>query len=372
LFPSISPSLNLMALKGTPREVPFSYPVVWQLGNICFYDRITGMIVDDMTIHVQAGNGGRGIVSFNKNKGALGPTGGRGGNGGNIYFIGISDLGALNSLRNQKVFKAEDGKNGRHQLNDGTAGKDLVIKVPIGTVIHNLDTHTDHEIINIGEQILVAKGGHGGKGNFLFRGPHSTSPRRFQYGLPGEKFNIRLELKMIADVGIIGLPNAGKSSLINELTQANSRVANYPFTTLEPHLGVFYDLILADIPGLIEGASAGKGLGIKFLRHIERTRILFHLVSAESESPVKDYRAVRKELSAYNKLMLKKDEYLFLSKTDMMDKKDIKNKLAKLKKLNKNVLALSIHDFESIQKVNKILREIQKLRINILNKKSLT
>ena len=177
---------------------------------------------------------------------------------------------------------------------------------------------------------------------------------------------------MIADVGIIGLPNAGKSSLINELTQANSRVANYPFTTLEPALGDFYGLIVADIPGLIEGASAGKGLGIKFLRHIERTRILFHLVSAESESPVKDYRAVRKELSAYNKLMLKKDEYLFLSKTDMMDKKDIKNKLAKLKKLNKNVLALSIHDFESIQKVNKILREIQKLRINILNKKSLT
>lgn len=348
------------------------------------------MIVDDLTIRIEAGDGGRGIIAFNKNKGALGPTGGRGGNGGNIYFIGISDLGALNSLRNQKVFKAEDGKNGRHQLNDGTAGEDLIIKVPIGTVIHNLDTHidpvrsksslggtadhaskagrtsngVDHEIINIGERILVAKGGHGGKGNFLFRGPHNTSPRRFQEGLPGEKFNIRLELKMIADVGIIGLPNAGKSSLINELTLANSRVANYPFTTLEPHLGVFYDLILADIPGLIEGASDGRGLGIKFLRHIERTRILFHLVSAESEKPVSDYKTVRKELGRYSKSMLKKDEYLFLSKTDMVEAKDVKNTLAKLKKLNKNVLAMSIHDFDSIQAVNKILQKIQKQKSN--------
>jgi len=318
------------------------------------------MIVDDLIIKIEAGDGGRGIVAFNKNKGALGPTGGRGGNGGNIYFIGISDLGALNSLRNQKVFKAEDGKNGRHQLNDGTAGEDLIIKVPIGTVIHNLDTHIDHEIINIGEQIIIAKGGHGGKGNFLFRGPHATSPRRFQEGLPGQKFNIRLELKMIADVGIIGLPNAGKSSLINELTLANSRVANYPFTTLEPHLGVFYDLILADIPGLIEGASGGKGLGIKFLRHIERTRILFHLVSAESEKPVSDYKTVRKELGRYSKSMLKKDEYLFLSKTDMVEAKNLKNTLTKLKKLNKNALALSIHDFDSIQAVKKILQKIQK------------
>ncbi len=323
------------------------------------------MIVDDLTIRIEAGDGGRGIVAFNKNKGALGPTGGRGGNGGNIYFVGISDLGALNSLRNQKVFKAGDGKNGRHQLNDGTAGEDLIIKVPIGTVIHNLDTDVDHEIINIGEQILAAKGGHGGKGNFLFRGPHATSPRRFQEGLSGQKFNIRLELKMIADVGIIGLPNAGKSSLINELTRAESRVANYPFTTLEPHLGVFYDLILADIPGLIEGASGGKGLGIKFLRHIERTRILFHLVSTESKSPVKDYKTVRKELSKYNKAMLKKNEYLFLSKTDMTDAKNVKKKLVKLKKLNKNIMPLSIHDFDSIQAVKKILQKIQKQKLVI-------
>ena len=316
------------------------------------------MIIDDLTIRIQAGKGGDGIIAFNKNKGAQGPTGGRGGNGGNILFIGVSDLGALNTLRNAKVFKAEDGKNGRHQLNDGTAGEDLIIKVPVGTVLHNLDNGTEQEIVKIGEQVLVAKGGHGGKGNFLFRGPHATSPKRFQEGLPGEQFNIRLELKMIADIGIIGLPNVGKSSLLNELTKAKSKVANYHFTTLEPHLGVYYDLILADIPGLIEGASEGKGLGVKFLRHIERTRVLFHIVSAESEDPAKDYKAIRKELGAYNKSLLEKDEYLFLSKTDMTDSATIKKKLTKLKKLNKNASVFSIHDMDAVVSVQKILNKI--------------
>ena len=317
-------------------------------------------MIIDITIRIQAGKGGDGIIAFNKNKGDKGPTGGRGGNGGNISFMGVSDLGALNALRNAKVFKAEDGKNGRHQLNDGTAGEDLTIKVPVGTVIHNLTTNISQEIVKVGEQILIAKGGHGGKGNFLFRGPHATSPKRFQEGLPGEQFNIHLELKMIADVGIIGLPNVGKSSLLNELTKAKSKVANYHFTTLEPHLGVYYDLILADIPGLIEGASEGKGLGVKFLRHIERTRVLFHLISAESEDPVKDYKAIRKELGAYNKSLLEKDEYLFLSKTDMTDTATIKKKLAKLKKLNKNASVLSIHDIDAITSVQKILNKIAK------------
>ena len=316
------------------------------------------MIIDDLTIKIKAGKGGNGIIAFNKNKGALGPTGGRGGNGGDIYFIGVSDLGALNALRNTKVFHAEDGKNGRHQLNDGTAGEDMIIQIPVGTVIHNLTTGTSQEIVKAGEQILAAKGGHGGKGNFLFRGPHSTSPMRFQEGLPGEQFNIRLELKMIADVGLIGLPNVGKSSLLNELTKAKSKVANYHFTTLEPHLGSYYGLILADIPGLIEGASEGKGLGVKFLRHIERTRVLFHLVSAESEDPVKDYKSIRNELGAYNKALLEKDEYLFLSKTDLLDAKIIKGKLAKLKKLNKKAVVLSIHDVNAIDLVQKILNKI--------------
>ena len=316
------------------------------------------MLVDEITIRIEAGKGGDGIVSFNKNKMTLGPSGGSGGLGGSVYLIGVSDLGALNSLRNQKVFKAEGGQRGRHQLNDGADGEDLTIRVPVGTVVYNLTTGADHEIVQIGEQFLVAKGGRGGKGNFHFRGPEHTSPTKFQKGLSGEIFNIRLELKMIADVGLIGLPNAGKSSLINELTRANSKVANYPFTTLEPHLGVYYDLILADIPGLIEGASEGKGLGIKFLRHVERTKVLFHLVSAESADPVTDYKAIRNELGTYNKSMLKKEEYLFLSKTDLVDATAAKKQLAKLKKLNKNVAMLSIHDLEAISLVQKILNKI--------------
>src|SRR3989344_5869673 len=223
---------------------------------------------------------------------SLGPTGTRGGNGGSIYFEGVSDLGALGQFRFKKKLEAENGAPGRGQFRDGEAGEDLILKVPVGTVIHNLTTEKDTEITKTRERVLVAKGGFGGKGNFHFRSSTNTTPKQFQPGLPGERFDFRLELKLIADVGLVGLPNAGKSALLNELTMAKAKVANYPFTTLEPNLGVYYDLILADIPGLIEGASAGKGLGIKFLRHIERTKILFHLVSAESENPLKDYYAV--------------------------------------------------------------------------------
>ena len=274
--------------------------------------------------------------------------------------MGVSDLGALNRLRNRKVFEAEDGFNGRRQLNDGTRGQDLIINVPVGTVIHNLTTKSDQEIIKIGEQLLAASGGHGGKGNFHFRGPRNTSPMQFQLGLPGQEFEIRLELKMIADFGIIGLPNAGKSSLLNALTNAKSKVANYHFTTLEPHLGIYYELILADLPGLIEGASIGKGLGVKFLRHIERTRILFHLISDESETPVEDYRTIRQELGSYNKDLLKKDEFLFLTKSDLFDEKTTKTKLAQLKKLNPKAIPLSINDPATLTAVKKILNTIIK------------
>lgn len=311
------------------------------------------MLIDDVTIKVRAGNGGKGAVAFNKNLMSLGPTGGSGGNGGSVYFECVSDLNSLSQFRYKKDIKAKDGENGKDQFNDGADGADLVLKVPMGTVIQKT-----REILKIGERILVAKGGHGGKGNFLFRSPKLTTPKRFQEGLQGEEFALRLELKLIADVGLIGLPNAGKSSLLNELTEAKSKVANYAFTTLEPNLGVYYNLILADIPGLIEGASLGKGLGIKFLRHIERTKILFHLISAESENPAQDYKTVRGELKAYNTEMMKKKEYLFLSKSDMVSTGEVKKKLAVLRKLNKNTIPISIHDWDSLEKVKKILNKI--------------
>lgn len=317
------------------------------------------MLIDDVTIKVEAGNGGRGAVAFNKNLMSLGPAGGSGGKGGGIYFEGVSDLNALGQFRYKKDIKAKDGAIGRSQFRDGPDGGDLVLRVPVGTVIKKIETDKAEEVLKIGEKILVAKGGLGGKGNFHFRSPRNTSPKQFQKGLPGERFTLRLELKLIADVGLIGLPNAGKSSLLNELTKAKSKVANYPFTTLEPNLGAYYELILADIPGLIEGASAGKGLGVKFLRHIERTKILFHLISAESEDPAKDYQIIKKELETYNKGLIKKPEYIFLTKSDTSSAKEIKNKIAILKKINKKVFPISIYDQDSLEKVRGILNEIK-------------
>jgi len=290
---------------------------------------------------------------------ALGPTGGAGGHGGNVVAVGISDIGALNQFRFKKEFAAENGREGRGQFRDGHDGADLVLKLPVGTVIHNLTTGEDTSLEKVGEKVILAKGGLGGRGNFYFRSAHNTSPKRFQPGLPGESFKFRFELKLIADVGFVGLPNAGKSSMLNELTKAQSKVANYPFTTLEPNLGVRYGLILADIPGLIEGSSTGKGLGMKFLRHIERTRILFHFVSSESLDPAKDYRIIRHELGEHNKELLEKPEYLFLSKSDLFEKKELKEKLGILKKFNPNAIAISIADDASMEKVEKILNKIE-------------
>jgi len=209
--------------------------------------------------------------------------------------------------------------------------------------------------------VLVARGGKGGKGNFHFKSSRNTTPKEFQPGLPGERFEIRLELKLIADVGLIGLPNVGKSSWLNTLTNAKSKVANYQFTTLEPHLGVYYELILADIPGLIEGAAEGKGLGIKFLRHIERTRTLFHFVSAESEHPETDYKTVRKELKAYNPELVAKEEFVFLSKKDLVPESEAAKKAKNLsKKIGKDVIPVSVISDEDISRVETMLNVIKK------------
>src|SRR3990167_1451120 len=317
------------------------------------------MLIDEVKIKVIAGHGGRGASAFNRVVMSLGPVGGSGGRGGGICAEGVSDLSALGQFRHKKVFSAENGMNGRDQFRDGNDGKDLILKVPVGTVLHNISLKNDLEVSKIGERLLLAKGGNGGKGNYHFRSPTNTSPTEFQWGLPGEEFEFLLELKLIADVGFVGFPNVGKSSLLNALTRASSKVANYPFTTLEPNLGVYYELILADIPGLIEGSSKGRGLGIKFLKHVERTKILFHFIPAESTSPTKDYRVVKKELSKYSKDLAKKPEYLFLSKSDMVSPAEIKKKLTVLKKINKKVIAISIHDIDSLEKVKSILNKIQ-------------
>lgn len=316
------------------------------------------MLIDDVIINVRAGKGGDGIVSFNKAKMSLGPTGGSGGAGGSVHLEGISNLDALSQFRFHKDLAADDGHDGKIRLNDGATGKDLILKVPVGTVIHDLTYGRTREIVEVGQRVLVAKGGRGGKGNFLFRSSTNTTPKEFEYGAAGDKAELRLELKLIADVGLIGLPNAGKSSLLNELTNASAKVANYPFTTLEPNLGVYYNLILADIPGLIEEASAGKGLGTKFLRHIERTRVLCHLISAESADPARNYRVIREELEKHNPALLKKKECVLLSKSDILDAREIEEKLALLKKINSSAMAVSIHDSDSLVRLKELLNAL--------------
>ena len=318
------------------------------------------MLIDDITIRVKGGHGGQGAVAFDRNKFGQGPTGGSGGNGGSVYLEGVADIGALRRFHQAKDWPAEDGRAGRGQFRDGHRGEDVVLQVPVGTVVHNLTTGFDREILKIGERLLVAKGGLGGKGNFHFRSSVNTTPEESQPGLPGDKFNLRLELKLIADIGFIGLPNIGKSTLINALTNAESKVANYQFTTLDPHLGAYYDLILADIPGLIEGASGGKGLGIKFLRHIERTPTIFHFVDAASADPINDYQTIRAELRQYNEALLAKPEYILLSRSDLVPESELKAKLALLKKLNPNVLPISAIDDASLDKLKKLLNKLAK------------
>jgi GTP-binding protein len=321
------------------------------------------MLIDEVKITVIAGKGGTGLAVFSKTKKTLGPTGGNGGNGGNIFIEGVTDLGALRQFRYKKVLEADKGENGRNQLNDGADADDLILQVPVGTVAHILENPSTGsgqaiEITKIGQREMVAHGGKGGKGNYLFRSSTNTSPRQFEQGKPGETFEIKLELKMIADVGFIGLPNVGKTSLLNELTNASAKVANYPFTTLEPNLGVYFDLILADIPGLIEGASEGKGLGTKFLRHIERTKVLFHFVAADSENPLADYKTVRNELQTYNPLLIEKPEYIFISKSDNVKKDAIEEIKDEFKKIGKPVEAISIIEPESLENVKKILNKL--------------
>ncbi|MFA7319464.1 MAG: Obg family GTPase CgtA [Parcubacteria group bacterium] len=310
------------------------------------------MLTDEAKIKIQAGKGGDGIVAFDKVMMSLGPTGGRGGNGGSIYFEGVSDIFALNKYRHMKEHYAPDGKDGRGNRSDGPNGKDLVLTVPVGTLLVNVANGRTQEITSVGQKILAAKGGIGGRGNFFFRSGSSTSPTKFELGKPGEGFDLSIELRLIADVGLIGLPSAGKSSLLNELTAANAKVAAYHFTTLEPNLGVMDDIILADIPGLIEGASAGRGLGIKFLRHIQRTKALLHCISLESEDLDRDYKIIRQELASYDPDLVKKKELVILTKNDLVTEKELKKRRRELK-TKSEIVSVSIHNLEELEALRK-------------------
>ncbi|HET8581198.1 MAG TPA: GTPase ObgE [Candidatus Paceibacterota bacterium] len=316
------------------------------------------MLIDDVTIHLEAGDGGKGAVAFNNVPMMLGPTGADGGTGGSIYFEGVTRLEALQQFRYKKSVEAKRGEDGKKQFRDGAAAPDVILKIPVGTVIENLETHETAEITEAGQRVLAVRGGQGGRGNFKFRSSRNTTPKESEPGKPGERADFHLTLKLIADIGIIGLPNAGKSSLLNALTGASSKVGNYPFTTLEPALGVWHGLILADIPGLIAGAASGKGLGDTFLRHIERTRVLFHLISAESGDIAADYRTVRAELEAYDPALGKKEALVFVSKADEASPEQLRGALAALNAAGIPAKPLSVLDEHGLDAVISALERI--------------
>lgn len=314
------------------------------------------MLIDEVEIILIAGHGGVGKVSFNPGK-KSGPNGGNGGRGGDVYIRVTSDLTALNQFSKIKTIEAEDGFSGGKFQQSGKDGKDLEIIMPLGTEITDMKTGEVFQLNNLDQRILICKGGLGGKGNYELRSSRRTTPLYAQKGLNGQERHLKVELKLIADFGLIGLPNAGKSSLLNELTSANVKTADYPFTTLEPNLGMWNKKIIADIPGLIEGASIGKGLGIKFLKHIEKVKLLLHCLPADSEDVVKDYQTIIKELGQYKKELLDKKEIIILTKTDLVDNKEIKKKMTRLKKFKKPIFPVSIHDWDSLQSLEGILKE---------------
>ncbi|PIY71774.1 GTPase ObgE [Candidatus Roizmanbacteria bacterium CG_4_10_14_0_8_um_filter_33_9] len=311
------------------------------------------MFVDEAHITVKAGDGGNGKVSFFRNK--SGPDGGNGGDGGDVYAIFDPNMTTLSIYLEKRELEAESGGMGDSNRKFGKKGADLEFKVPKGTAIIDNKNGYEKEIDENNTRILICKGGKGGRGNDKFKSSTNQVPRFAEPGTKGKEKKLTLILRLIADVGFIGFPNAGKSSLLNELTAAQVKVAPYPFTTLEPNLGVCEGKIIADIPGLIEGASTGKGLGIKFLKHIEKVRLLLHCISIESEDILHDYESVRKEMGDYNKKLLEKKSIVILTKIDLIDEKSIKNKCDILQKAGIEVIPMSVHDFDRLEKLKKTI-----------------
>ncbi len=317
------------------------------------------MLVDTIDILIKAGNGGRGSVHFRRDgqtaKG--GPDGGNGGRGGSIYFQGSHNITDLTEFRYKKKIIAQDGVSGLGSNLYGKNAPDIVVLVPLGTQISEVESKKVHEILDTKSRALLVAGGKGGKGNVWFKSATSQTPLYAQPGIPGEQKRLHLELRLIAHIGLIGLPNAGKSSLLSVLTAAAPRIADYPFTTLEPNIGMFGTHPIADIPGLIEGASTGKGLGIKFLKHIEKTQLLLHCIDINSQNPMQDYETVRKEFAQYSAQLLEKPEIILLTKTDLVDEEKLKVVSSLFKKLKKTVLSMSIIDDEKIAKLKKVLQK---------------
>jgi len=325
--------------------------------------------LDQAKIHVKAGNGGSGSSSFRREKFVEfgGPDGGDGGDGGSVILSAEVNLNTLIDYRFKQHFEAENGQNGMGKKRTGKAGNDLILKVPTGTQIFEEDNNTLIKDLKIkGQELIVARGGKRGLGNVRFKSSTNRAPRKKTDGSKGEGFWIWLQLKVIADIGIIGMPNAGKSSLLSSITKARPKIANYPFTTLNPNLGVANyndkEVTIADIPGLIEGAHEGIGLGDKFLRHVERCKSLVHLIDITNDDILGSYLKIRKELSKYSKNLMKKKEIVVFNKIDMINNDEIEKKITFFKqKVKKSIYKISV-----IQ--NKGLTNIKKLMVNSVYK----
>ncbi len=332
--------------------------------------------IDEINVNLEAGRGGDGVVRWRHEKfiDKGGPNGGDGGHGGDVYALGCRDPFKLAEYRHKKEFKAGRGENGMGGSKHGANGVKLFFELPVGSLITNKQNGNTYELVEEGQKILLLKGGFGGNGNEHYKSSINTTPTKATKGKPGDDADFHIELRLFADMGLVGLPNAGKSSLLNALTNSRAKIGDYAFTTLDPNLGDFYGHIIADIPGVIEGASEGKGLGVKFLRHIMRTKKILHLISFENEiekgGMMKVYKQIRKELKAYGNGLDEKDEIILLTKTDVVEdgktklntkEKIIAKKVAEFKKLKKPVYTISLYDDKSVKKFSdelvKLIRE---------------
>jgi GTP-binding protein len=311
------------------------------------------MLVDNITLMVKAGNGGNGAATLKPFKG--GPDGGNGGSGGNICFAGSTNITDLREFRYKKKIVAKHGGDGARKQKNGRKAENITTLIPLGTKVTDVATGDSIEITEIDKSMLIAQGGHGGRGNINFKSSVNQTPKTAEKGEPGQERELRLELRLIAEIGLIGLPNAGKSSLLTVLTNARPAVAAYPFTTLDPTIGMLETHPIADIPGLIEGASHGKGLGIDFLRHIEKTKILLHCIDITHENPTAAYKIIREEFKQFDPTLLTKPEYIVLTKTDLADAATVKKVTSLFTKEKKQVLMCSIYNKKSIETLKRTL-----------------